>query len=185
MFSILEPLKGEKFDNFIAFLIENSDSFLFHLPNFEKIMVNERNAKMMKEYPIGYSYEDDPENYNKYLQKMEKYLSIIKDDITAQYYDTGYLNQITSNEMKVFEVNISNNSPLFFSQARDFSMWMYPFLPEDPCFLYKGKCVYQTITHENLYFLYLKGKRIERFLIQNNIPFEHVPFSRRPSINRQ
>jgi hypothetical protein len=48
---------------------------------------------------------------------------------------------------------------------------MYPALPENPCFLIDGKCIFQSIAHENLCFLYIDDKRITKLLKKNHVEF--------------
>ena len=54
-YQLKKPIKKKKYNKLVDFLIENSDSFLFNLPNMGKTVVNERNADVMDE-PIGYVY---------------------------------------------------------------------------------------------------------------------------------
>lgn len=183
MYQLIGSLKGHIYDELINLLIKKSDSFLFHLPNMGKTIVNKRNAELMPEYPIGYSYEEDQDLHIAYIEKMNIYLNLIKSDIIKHYIDTGYLDQVSSNEIEVFYAAISERTKIFFSLTNNFSKWMYPMLPEDPCFICNEKCIFQCISHENLFFLYLDDIDIKCFLKKNKIKFEFIPDIKPPAFS--
>lgn len=100
-YQLKKPIKKKKYNKLVDFLIENSDSFLFNLPNMGKTVVNERNADVMDE-PIGYVDEEDQDEYMAYVESTKPCIDIIRDDIIESYFDTGCLDQITSIEHQIF-----------------------------------------------------------------------------------
>ena len=100
-YQLKKPIKKKKYNKLVDFLIENSDSFLFNLPNMGKTVVNERNADVMDE-PIGYVDEEDQDEYRAYVESTKPCIDIIRDDIIESYFDTGCLDQITSIEHQIF-----------------------------------------------------------------------------------
>ena len=168
---ITSPLCGKVYQDLITILIQRSDSFLFHLPNMGKVLINERNAEFMPEYPLGYTEEEDQELHKLYIKRMEQYLDIIQNDIIESHIDTGYLDQVSNIEIKVFNVSISNKTISFFRKTDDFSKWKYPDMPENPCFLLKGECLFQCIAHENICFLNFYDPKIIKLFKANKIKF--------------
>lgn len=155
-------------------LIERSDSYLFHLPNMGKILINERNAEYFPQYPLGYTQEEDQDSHAVYIKRMKWHIDLIKEDIIESHIDTGYLNQTSNSELEIYHVAISERTLGFFSGTRDFFKWLYPILPEDPCFLSKGKCIFQCIAHENLCYLYIDDREIVKFLKRNHVEIENM-----------
>ncbi|MBQ8184401.1 MAG: hypothetical protein IJ036_01300, partial [Lachnospiraceae bacterium] len=124
MYRILDSLNGKVYQELVSLLIKRSDSFLFHLPNMGKTVVNHRNAPFMTGYPIGYSKEKDQDLHLAYMKWVKRYIDLIRDDIIQSHTDTGYLDQISSIEMEVYHVAISERTSGFFGQTDDFSKWM-------------------------------------------------------------
>ncbi len=175
MYQIMDYLNKVAYNELVDYLIEHSDSFIFHLPNMGKILANERNVDLMSEYPIGYSEEFEQERHKEYVKRMEPYIEVIKDDIIERHYDTGYLDQASNREIEVFNVRISPATKQFFQFTEGFERWTYPELPENPCFLREGKCIFQSIVHEDLYFVYLDDENIEKILKRNHISYMYMP----------
>lgn len=169
-YQLKKPIKKKKYNKLVDFLIENSDSFLFNLPNMGKTVVNERNADVMDE-PIGYVDEEDQDEYRAYVERTKPCIDIIRDDIIESYFDTGCLDQITSIEHQIFYAKISNKTKSFFMQTDSFSKWLFPYLPENPCFIKNGRCIFQCISHEELFFIDLDVPKVEEFLKKNRIRF--------------
>lgn len=169
--TIIGHICGNVYCEILNELFKRSDSFLFHLPNMGKMLVNERNIEYFPEYELGYTEEDNQEKHISYIKQVQPYLEIIKNDIIESHIDTGYLNQVSNIEMEVFRVSISENSKAFFSKTNDFLNWKYPKLPEDPCFLSNGECIFQCLSHEELCFLNYYDKKIIKLLKTNNIDF--------------
>ena len=171
MYEILGSLSGKAYNEMISLLVHRCDSFIFHLPNMGKLMINERNAKFLSSYPVGYSKEENQNEHREYVDRVDKFLDVIKNDIVRDYTDTGYLDQVSSIEMRIYHVSISSRTKHFFELTDNFSNWRYPSLPENPCFLSKGKCIFQCIAHENLCFIYSDDKEFELLLKRNRIEF--------------
>ncbi len=174
MLQILDALNGDTYKKIIELLIKYSDSFIFTVPNMGKILVNKRNAKFMSEYPIGFSEEYDQKLHLDYINRIQEYINVVEDDIITTCVDTGYLDQISNLEIAVYHVAISEKSTDFFALTNDFAKWVYPEYPENPCFLLKNNCIFQSITHEDLYFLYLDNADVRNFLKRNNINYEEI-----------
>ena len=172
MYIISEPINGNMYYKFIDFLLERSDTYLFVLPNMGKTLVNERNRKLMSEYPVGYSYEEDPKLHKIYIKNTRKSVCLIEQDIISKCVDTGYLDQVTSIEMEVFHSKISDRTKEFLYKVDDFGKWLYPYFPEDICFFCEGKCIFQCVSHENLLLLYLDNRDVRDFLKKEDINFE-------------
>lgn len=184
MYQIISSINGNTYQELVQLLIEQSDSFLFYLPNMGKTLVNERNADLMSQYSIGYSHEEDQDLHAAYIKRMQWYIDLIRDDIIKSYADTGYLNQVSNLEIEVHHVAISEKTKDFFAQTNDFSKWKYPALPENPCFMLNGKCVFQCIAHENLCFLYINDGRIKKLLKKNKVEFLKIPDDDIPTLNK-
>lgn len=182
MYEIYGSLDREKYLELVQLLIARSDSFLISLPNMGKTMVNERNAKQMEDYPIGYCSEEDQDLHLAYIKWTTGYIDLIKEDIIQRYTDTGYLDHTTSIAMEIVHVATSERTINFFSQTDDFSRWTYPAFPENPCFLADGKCIFQCIAHERICFLYIEDKEIKRFLKRRKINYVKYANQQVPSI---
>lgn len=176
MYQIFEPIRKSTYEKLIELLITKSDSFIFHLPNYGKIYVNERNKELMSEYPIGYSEEESQEEYETYVREMDKYIDIVREDIIERYTDTGYLDQAFGYEIEIYHMAISDKTMKLLKQTDDLSKWLYPELPENPCFLRDGKCVFECIAHEYLYFIYVEDEEIEDFLRKNKIEYVYMEY---------
>lgn len=183
MYEIYGPLNREVYLDLVRLLIKRSNSFLISLPNMGKTMVNERNAKLMQNYPIGYSIEENQDLHFAYVKWTDRYINLIKDNIIQRYTDTGYLDQTTSVAMEIIHVSIGENTIDFFSQTDDFSKWTYPAFPENPCFLSNGKCIFQCIAHENLCIIYIDDKEIKSFLKKRKISYAKYSNQQVPNIN--
>ena len=168
-YQILSPLRGKLYEGFVDILIENCDTYIFNLPNMEKITVNKRNKKHMRGLPIGYTKTEEPEEHEKYILSTQKYFDLVKSDIVKSVRDTGYLNQVGSNELEVFLLKISKRTKNLFKEFDCFSEWVYPKAPEDPCFFANGKCVFQCISHENLQYLFSYDRIFTDFFKTNMI----------------
>lgn len=171
MYTITSPIFGDSYQKIVKLLIEQSDSFIFHLPNNGKVLINERNVDSMPDFPIGYTESEDQDLHAAYIKTMQDYLDLIREDIISVKKDVGYLDQITNREMEVYHVRISENTLSFFSTTVDFFRWRYPALPENPCFIKEGKCIFHCIAHENICFLNVDDKRIVKILKKNHIEF--------------
>lgn len=171
MYEIYGSLCGKAYNEMISLLVHRCDSFIFHLPNMGKFMINERNAKFLQDYPVGYSKEEDQDSFREYVVRVGRFLNVITTDIVQTYTDTGYLDQVSSIAMQIYHVSISPRTKIFFEQTDSFSKWKYPSMPENPCFLSKGKCVFQCIAHENLCFIYSDDKEFEQLLKRNKVEF--------------
>lgn len=169
--TIVGNVRGEAYNQLIDHLIRQSDSFLFHLPNMGKLLVNERNIEFLHEYSLGYTEENDQDEHQEYVKNMQPFLDIIRNDVIEYHKDTGYLDQVSSIEMEVFHVSISEKTPSFFSKADNILNWKYPNFPEDPCFLSNGKCIFQCIVHEGMCYLNYYDPVILNLLEKNNIEF--------------
>ena len=112
--TIFDDICGVAYTRLIEHLIQKCDSFLFHLPNVGKMLINERNSKHFPEYPIGYTEEIDQHKHNEYIKKVQPLLEIVSADIIEQYKDTGYLDQTSNIEVEVFRIAMSKQSSLFF-----------------------------------------------------------------------
>lgn len=175
MYDITSSINGNTYDEIVRILIRRSDSFLFNLPNMGKILINKRNAESMKEYEIGYTEEFDQDLHYAYMKRVGYYLDMIREDIITLHTDTGYLDQFSNREIEVYHVAVSEKTEDFFNQTNDFSKWMYPALPENPCFLENNKCIFQCIAHENLCFLYVEDVRIKTILKKDHVEFFESP----------
>ncbi len=164
-------ISGTAYSELIAYLTRQCDSFSFHLPNMGKMLVNERNAQYFPEYPIGYTEETDQEKHRAYIERVQPLVHSISNDITKQWKDTGYLDQISSVEMEVFHSSVSLRTPSFFATAESILSWKYPDLPEDPCFFSEGVCIFQCIAHEGMCYFTSKDVWILEFLKKHNIDF--------------
>ncbi len=174
MIQIFDSLKDETYQKFIQLLLEQSDSFIFNVPNMGKTLVNERNAEFMPEHKLGYTEEFEQDLHYEYIKKIEPYIDFIKDDTISVCTDTGYLNQVSNLEIQVYHMSISEKSKDFFAKTNNFEKWLYPEFPEDPCFLKNKKCVFQCISHEELFFLYSANRKIRSFLKDNNIKYKRM-----------
>lgn len=164
-------ISGMVYEKLIDHLIQQSDSFLFHLPNMGKLLVNERNIDLFPEYSLGYTEETDHDDYTEYVRNMQPFLDIIKSDIIEHHCDTGYLDQISSIEMDVFNVRVSQKTKTFFSNSDNILSWKYPTHPEDPCFISNGVCIFQCIAHEGMCYLNCKDPFILELFKENNINY--------------
>ena len=169
--TIVGNICGEAYDKLISRLVQISESFLFHLPNMGKTLVNERNAELMEGYPLGYIEETDCEQHQAYIEKMQPFLNIIEKDIIEHHKDTGYLDQMSNLEIDVYSVTISENTKNFFAKSDNVFNWQYPNFPEDPCFLSSDDCIFQVIAHENLSFLYRDDPYIISLLDEYDIEY--------------
>ncbi|MBR5190902.1 MAG: hypothetical protein IKW34_02590, partial [Clostridia bacterium] len=95
MIQIFDSLKDETYQKFIQLLLEQSDSFIFNVPNMGKTLVNERNAEFMPEHKLGYTEEFEQDLHYEYIKKIEPYIDFIKDDTISVCTDTGYLDQVS------------------------------------------------------------------------------------------
>lgn len=175
MVKILDDIQGDCYSELIAMLLEQSDEVLFHLPNMDKIVINERNVRSMPGFPIGYVEEREQTNFQNYYKRVTPYIELISNDIVSRYFDTGYLDQYSNHEIEVFHVKTSENTAKFFASANDLAQWRYPFLPEDPCFLQNGKCIFKCISHEKIYSYYGADKRIIKFLRKHRLKHMKIP----------
>lgn len=182
-YSISTPLRGELYEKTIDCLIQECDSYIFNLPNMEKVWVNERNRKHMKGFPLGYTEIVDPNEHEKYLAITKKYTDIIQPDIIKRKRDTGYLNQCSSNEIEIFHVRVSHRTKKLFMQFNSFSDWIYPDAPEDPCFLSQGKCVFQCISHEGLQYLFSKNRVLLDLFKKNKAEVFSMPCGKTPRLD--
>lgn len=169
--TIVGNISGMAYEKLIDRLIQQSDSFLFHLPNMGKLLVNERNIDLFPEYSLGYIEETDHDDYAEYVRNMQPFLNTIRSDIIEHHNDTGYLDQISSIEMDVFNVMVSKKTKAFFSNSDNILSWKYPKLPEDPCFISNGVCIFQCIVHEGMCYLNYKDPFILGLLKENNIDY--------------
>jgi hypothetical protein len=175
MYNVFGVLSPNAYIELVQLLLKKSDSFLISLPNMGKSLVNERNVHLLNGYPLGYSVEEDQDLHLAYIKWTKQYLDLIRNDIIRSYTDTGYLDHTTNIAMDIFHVAISERTIDFFSQTDDFSRWMYPAFPENPCFLSNGKCIFQCIAHERLCILYIEDKEIKHFLRRNRIKYIKCP----------
>ena len=71
--TIWDDICGSAYFELVDYLLKQSTSILFHLPNMGKTLVNERNAALMAEsihhYEIGYSEEINQECHIEYVAK--------------------------------------------------------------------------------------------------------------------
>lgn len=169
--TIVNDIRGNAYNELIEYLIRKCDSFLFHLPNMGKLLINERNAEFFPEYSVGYTEEKDQEKHRRYIKKVEPLLDIISNDITERWKDTGYLDQTSNIEMEIFQILISEQTCMFFANTESILSWKYPDLPEDPCFMCDEVCIFQCIAHEGLCFFYSTDPWIFDFLKKYNIDF--------------
>ncbi len=89
-------ISGTAYSELIAYLTRQCDTFYFHLPNMGKMLVNERNAPYFPEYPIGYNEVTDEKEHLAYVEHVQPLVHSISNDITKQWKDTGYHNQISN-----------------------------------------------------------------------------------------
>ena len=169
--TIFGNISGMVYEKLIDRLIQQSDSFLFHLPNMGKLLVNERNIDLFPEYQLGYTEETDHDDHAEYVRNMQPFLNIIRSDIIEHHNDTGYLDQISSIEMDVFNVMVSKKTKTFFANSDNILSWKYPTLPEDPCFISNGVCIFHCIAHEGMCYLNYKDPFILALLKENNIDY--------------
>ena len=171
---INDSISKKAYNELLLFLIKKSDTYMFHLPNMGKILVNQRNHKDSPDYPLGYTEIDDQKDHFNYVDKVKIHLKKIQSDIISSHIDTGYLEQTFNIEIEVFNVNVSEKTFDFFSITDSFYEWQYPNLPENPCFFINGKCIFECIAHEkmcvidpfdNEIFSILKKHEIKYFLI--------------------
>ena len=175
MVNILDDVQKDCYHTLIKLLLEQSDEILFHLPNMDKIIVNERNVDLMPGYPIGYVEELEQTNFQNYYKRVKPYIELISNDITSRYFDTGYLDQRSNREIEVFRVKTSADTIKFFASANDLAQWRYPFLPADPCFLQDEKCIFKCISHEKIYSYYGTDKRIVKLLRKHRLKYMTIP----------
>ena len=164
-------ISGEAYNELIKLLVIKSDSFMFHLPNMGKTLINARNAILFPEYPIGYTEETAEEQHIEYLNRMQPFLDVISDDIVEHHKDTGYLDQTYNIEIDVYTVKISEKSKTFFSICDNILSWKYPDFPENLCFISNGVCIFHCIAHEKLCFIYCRDSEILSLLEKNKIDF--------------
>ena len=107
-------ISKKAYNELLMFLIKKSDTYMFHLPNMGKILVNQRNHKDFPEYPLGYTEIYDQKDHFNYIDKVKKHLKIIQSDIISSHIDTGYLEQTFNIEIEVFNVNVSEKTFDFF-----------------------------------------------------------------------
>ena len=67
--TIVDDISGNAYDELIEYLIRKCNSFLFHLPNMGKMLINERNAELLPEYSVGYTEERNQEKHRTYGKK--------------------------------------------------------------------------------------------------------------------
>lgn len=167
--TITGDISGIVYEKLIDRLIQQSDSFLFHLPNMGKLLVNERNINLFPEYSLGYTEETDQDDHIEYVRNMQPFIDIIRSDVIEHHNDTGYLDQVSSVEIDVFNVIVNEKTKTFFSSTNSILSWRYPRLPEDPCFISNGMCIFQCIAHEGLCYLNYNDPVILALLKENNI----------------
>lgn len=171
---INDSISNKAYNDLLLFLIKKSDTYMFHLPNMGKILVNRRNHNDFPEYPLGYTEIDNQNEHFNYIEKVKINLKKIQSDIISSHIDTGYLDQTFNIEIEVFNVKVSEKTLDFFSSTDSFSNWKYPDLPENPCFFIDEKCVFECIAHEKMcvinpfdseIFDILKKHKIDYFLL--------------------
>ena len=164
-------ISKEAYNELLLFLIEKSDTYMFHLPNMGKMLINQRNHKDFPEYPLGYTEINDQKDHFNYVDNVKKYLEIIQSDIISSHIDTGYLEQTFNIEIEVFNVNISEKTLDFFSITDSFYEWQYPELPENPCFFVDGKCIFECVAHEKMCIIYLYNEEVVNILNKHNVQY--------------
>lgn len=138
-------MKSKKYKKIITKLIKQSDFITFHIPNYGKILKSYDDIHE-EEYTNEFN-----EDYLEYRKHCLTQIKEIQDDIIEVYNDTDYCTQSYEYELEIYVVRTSTEVEKFLLSFNHFNEWQYPNMPEDLCFYKGNKCLFESITHENMY----------------------------------
>lgn len=157
MLYIKNDIKDKIYYGLMFYAFMRCDVVTFHLPNFNKRVINEKNKDVLFEN-LDFGVKEkkrDNHDYSDYLDNIEELLADFKKNILYEYKDVEYVGSIYGHECDIKVISLSSqivfNNLMGSGRLYD---WKYPELPEDLCLFSKGKCWLQSIAHEELCFIY-------------------------------
>ncbi len=173
MIQLIGKIKDRRYYPLIDFLFDRCDYFTFCVPNFGKIVINEKNAEASF-YEIGHTETNDVEDFNEYKKMVDSGLLSIKKNIIKTYYDTEYLGSIYEYECETYIVKFEEATMGFLKATEGLYSWQYPIMPEDLCFFQGERCYLRSVAHENLCFIYDDSKETKKALRKIGIKSQTV-----------
>ncbi|MBQ8574901.1 MAG: hypothetical protein IJ447_02510 [Clostridia bacterium] len=145
-----DSLVGETYKKIVEYLFTGSDVFTY--------------TKMDTEKCID---EDDI----KYAENVRKFENIIK-GLSVKKIRTCNYGFTCGGENEIYAVSLKNEAlKSFIKNKKDISKWSYPNCVENIGFYKNNKCVFASVSHEDMYHLYVDSAEDVAYLEKIGVDF--------------
>ena len=112
--------------------------------------------------------DDDDKEYSKNVRYTK---DLCKPFIIKNFHPSSF-GLTTGGERNITIVSLSNKIVKdFLIKQEDIYYWCYPTNVEDLCFFKKNKCIFASVTHEDMFYLYTDEQTDIDFLDKHNIKY--------------
>ena len=148
------------------------DAVTLKIPNHNKLVINEKNHAGNLDLEIGHSEVGDDPLFEIYYDNATRLVDkLFEKHIIKTSFDTQYVTTISSTESKNYIMQMSQELAEILDFAGSLFAWKFPFLPEDLCFFYNGKCWLQSIAHEEICWIYDDSNDVQALLKRMKIKY--------------
>lgn len=147
--------KKEMYHQLLDYLLSKCDSFSFCVPNYEARIKfdnwDEAKAQYIKQ---RHTLNRNNDKFIEYHKQIGNLLDSLKKYEIGHYFDVDYIEQTYSYEIEAFVYKYNSETCEILKTVPGLFDWLYPLFPEDISFFTKEQCYLQTITHEEVGFIY-------------------------------
>ena len=148
----------------------------FHIPDLFSVFLTENNKRIHSIFSHRTFENASDDRYFKYLGNVNSLLNQLDPWLLECYVDVCFMGQVFQYKTKVCLFRLDESMLQIIADKAIYD-WQFPKFPEDISFLQNGKCVLQTISHENFACLYTSDSKTKKSLQEIGIPFFCEPCS--------
>ena len=183
MLQIISSIIDKSYYRLIDYALMRCDVFTFHVPNYNKICVTEKNKECYPEYDVGYVKTDESnDDFIIYKNNVASKIEPLQKSFIHNYYDVEYMGSIFGYESEITLVDFNEEAYGFLKATGDLYNWKYPHMPEDLCFFSKGQCWLRSIAHEKLCFIYTDDDLEIQVIKKIGLKFIEMPSEAIPAL---
>lgn len=145
----LDLTDSQKYECILQYLLKECDEVMFHFP-----ILDEK----------AYGIKELEADYKLYIDSKQTFLKELFNHGATQHTSRTYLDSKVGFETQIIKVKLYPELIKKIESYHLFKWLWWNGLPEDPCFFYKGKCRFVTISHEEMF--YVCDEKTDSFLMQ-------------------
>lgn len=156
MYLISSDISHVHYDTLLNYVLENCDEFTVRIPKYTVDDCVELSESIRNSTKLMYDvYFDNACNFAD---------TLFGQHIISTRFSNEYCSSCYGDTQKIYRIRLNQEVIEVLQTAEHLFGWKYPFLPEDPCFYVKGKCLIETISHEGFWRLFSEDKSARFFL---------------------